>query len=183
MTKTSMTPPPASDNPWIGGLIRAAKRGDIQASITCLHVLGRALQNQEAPDPALAQYVGGCLVEAAHAAVTMRRQKTEKRATEVAKVLGLIARRPGPRAPYFKLTHKQLNLACLVVHFRQLGCPLTRKEGGTFYRAANVLGCKPGTAKAAFQEFRKHEALQDPTFQETMIFWAKVLIKGSRKRG
>ena len=182
MTKEIMTPTTVSDNPCTAGLIKAAKRGDTRSSAACLYIFGRDLQDQKVLDPALAQYIGNCLVDVARMALTMRGKKTEKRATEVAKVLGLIAPRHGRPATQFKPIRKLLDVASLVIHFRQQGCPLTRNEDGAFYKVAKVLQSKPGTVEAAYRESKKRKGLLDLQLHEIMRIRANLLIERSRKR-
>ena len=181
MTDKSMTSPANVGTLWLDGLIKAAKRGDPQSSAMCLRHAGKDLQEQRPLYPPLAQHVGSCLEEAAQKARSLRKEKIEKRAVEVCKALGLISSRRGPKPPYFKpVTGKGFDLTSLVVHFHLLGHPMTRKEGGAFYRAAQVVGSRPGTVEAAYRDYKKREIVQDPTFQSLMLARAQYLIKRSR---
>ncbi len=181
MTDKSMTSPADADNPWIDALIKAAKRGEPQYSAMCLREAGRDLQDQRPLYPPLARYVGSCLEEAVQKANSLRGEKIEKRAVEVMKALGLATSQRGPKRPYFKpVGGKGFDLTSLVVHFHLLGHPMTRKEGGAFYRAAQVVGSRPGTVEAAYRDYKKREDFQDPTFQSLMLARAQYLIKRSR---
>ena len=182
MTKRSMTASTVSDNPCIALLIRAAKQGDNKLSAACLLTVGWALQSQQPPDPAIARYVGKCLVKAALTSLTSCKTKTDKKATQIAKALGLISSQRGPKTGRFKPVRRSYELASLVVYFRQSGHPLTRKEDGAFYRAAMVAGCRPGTVEAAYGRFKNIEAMQDSASQKGMLIQAEKLIRFSRKR-
>ena len=182
MTKRIMTASTVSYNPYIATMIRAAKRGETESSTACLYLLGHALRDQKPLDPALAQYVGDRLVEAAKTIAATSHQRTEKRATEVAKVLGIIAPRPGPRTTRFEPVRHWFYLASLVIRFHEQECPLTRNEGGAFFRAAKTTGCSPGTAEAAYRKFKKSESSFDPAMQKAALDFEETLNRLRRKR-
>jgi len=182
MTERIMTASTVSDNPYIAAMISAARRGETKSSTACLYLLGHALRDQKPLDPALAQFVGGRLIETAKTFAATSRQKTEKKATEVAKALGLIAPRPGPRTTRFEPFRHWFYLASLVVRFHQQGCPLTRNEGGAFFKAAKTTGCGPGTTEAAYRKFIKNESSYDSAMQKATLDFEETLNRLRRKR-
>ena len=182
MTNGMMTPSTAPDNPFFAEMVSAAERGDTLASSACLYVFGHALRDKKPLDPALAGYMGNCLIEAAQIFVTLRKEKTEKRATEVAKAMGLIAKRRGRRKPDFAPFRVSLDAISLVIYYHSKGHPLTRNDDGAIYKAAEILRSEPGTVEAAYLRAKENDVFLDADSHELTRAHAKQLIKISRRR-
>ncbi len=164
-------------NPMDAAMVRAATLGDTRSARFCLLSVGLALKHSQPIDRTLRDYVGDALISAV--SQTDWHGKTEEKAKAVAKALGLIGKRSGPKYHRYKPVMRDYQLACLARFFcDESGDQIVRDTH--LQSAADRMDCSVSTARTAYRRFQAN--VDDPEHRSGVHSIARLATTRKKHR-